>query len=79
LKNRYATLLAGSFSGTEIAIDMSSLRFLKPDVVIVDGSMDLTGLHAADGSPKTAKALFIAIMTNDHGQWKFTTFWSKRQ
>jgi uncharacterized protein (TIGR02246 family) len=78
IENRYAALLAGSFSGTEIAIDMSSLRFLKPDVAIVDGSMDLTGLHAADGSPKAAKALFIAIMTNDEGQWKFTTFWSKR-
>ena len=77
IEARYAGLLAGAFAGTQLTVEMSSLRFIKPDVAIVDGSLDLTA-HAPDGTPQVSKGLFIAIMTDDDGQWKFTTFWSKR-
>jgi hypothetical protein len=30
------------------------------------------------GTPQVSKGLFIAIMTQDGDQWRFTTFWSKR-
>ncbi|HJY35621.1 MAG TPA: DUF4440 domain-containing protein, partial [Vicinamibacterales bacterium] len=73
----YASLFAGAFAGTQLAVDMSSLRFIKPDVAIVDGSLDLTA-NAPDGTPQVSKGLFIAIMTLDGDQWRFTTFWSKR-
>lgn len=77
IETRYAGLFAGAFAGTQLAVNMSSLRFIKPDVAIVDGSLELT-VRAADGTPQASKGLFIAIMTDDGGQWKFTTFWSKR-
>jgi uncharacterized protein (TIGR02246 family) len=77
IEARYASLFTGAFAGTQLTVDMSSLRFIKPDVAIVDGSLDLTA-HAPDGTPQVSKGLFIAIMTDDGGQWKFTTFWSKR-
>ena len=77
IETRYATLFSGAYAGTEVALDMSSLRFLKPDVAIVDGTLDLT-YHNANGSAQTGKGLFIAIMTDAEGQWRFTTFWSKR-
>jgi uncharacterized protein (TIGR02246 family) len=77
IEARYTTLFSGAYAGTEVALDMSSLRFLKPDVAIVDGTLDLTH-HNANGSAQTGKGLFIAIMTDDGGQWRFTTFWSKR-
>ena len=78
IENRYAALLAGAFAGTHLTVKMSSLRFLKPDVAIVDGSLELTRQPAADGTPQASTGLFIAIMTDDEGQWRFTTFWSKR-
>ena len=77
IEARYAGLFTGAFAGTQLTVDMSSLRFIKPDVAIVDGSLDLTA-HAPDGAPQVSKGLFIAIMTDVEGQWKFTTFWSKR-
>lgn len=77
IEARYTTLFSGAYAGTQIALDMSSLRFLKPDVAIVDGTLDLT-YHNANGSVQTGKGLFIAIMSDDQGQWRFTTFWSKR-
>ena len=77
IEARYASLFAGAFAGTQLAVDMSSLRFIKPDVAIVDGSLDLTA-NAPDGTPQVSKGLFIAIMTLDGDQWRFTTFWSKR-
>jgi uncharacterized protein (TIGR02246 family) len=77
IETRYSSLLAGAFAGTQLAMEMSSLRFIKPDVAIVDGSLDLT-THAPDGTPQVSKGLFIAIVVDDGGQWRFTTFWSKR-
>ena len=77
IEARYAGLFTGAFAGTQVAVEMSSLRFIKPDVAIVDGSLDLTA-HAPDGTPQVSKGLFIAIMTQDGDQWRFTTFWSKR-
>lgn len=78
IAQRYESLFTGSFSGSHLAVAMSSLRFLKPDVALVDGSFDLSDVRQADGSNQSAKGLFVAIMTNDEGQWKFTAFWSKR-
>ena len=77
IETRYASLFTGTFAGTQLTVDMSSLRFIKPDVAIVDGSLDLTA-NAPDGTPQVSKGLFIAIMTQDGDQWRFTTFWSKR-
>jgi uncharacterized protein (TIGR02246 family) len=77
IEKRYSELLAGVFAGTQVEVDVSSLRFIKPDVAIVDGSLNLTA-NAPDGTPQVSKGLFIAIMTQDGDQWRFTTFWSKR-
>ena len=78
IAQRYEALFAGSFAGSHLVVDMSSLRFLKPDVALVDGSFDLNAIHQADGATTSAKGLFVAIMTSDEGQWRFTAFWSKR-
>ena len=78
IEARCATLFSGAYAGTVVALDMSSLRFLKPDVAIVDGTLDLTYRNANE-SAQTGKGLFIAIMTDAEGQWRVTTFWSKRQ
>jgi uncharacterized protein (TIGR02246 family) len=78
IAQRYESLFTGSFSGSHLTIAMSSLRFLKPDVALVDGSFDLAEIRQADGTGRSAKGLFVAIMTNDEGQWRFTAFWSKR-
>jgi uncharacterized protein (TIGR02246 family) len=78
IAQRYESLFAGSYSGSQLTIAMSSLRFLKPDVALVDGSFDLDNVRQADGASQSAKGLFVAIMTNDEGAWRFTAFWSKR-
>jgi uncharacterized protein (TIGR02246 family) len=78
IAQRYESLFTGAFSGSHLAAEMSSLRFLKPDVALVDGSFDLADFRQADGSSQSAKGVFVAIMTNDEGQWRVTAFWSKR-
>jgi uncharacterized protein (TIGR02246 family) len=75
--NRYAALLNGSYRGTQLAMALSSLRLVGTDVAVVDGTLDLGG-NAADPAAKASKGMFIAIMTREAGDWKFTTFWSKR-
>ena len=78
ISQRYESLFTGAYAGSHLAVAMSSLRFLKPDVALVDGSFDLADIRQSDGSSQVAKGLFVAIMTNDDGQWRFTAFWSKR-
>jgi uncharacterized protein (TIGR02246 family) len=79
IEARYQQLFAGVYNGSQAKIAISSLRFVKPDVAIVDGSLELTGIRGSDGKvAEPATALFIAIMTNEEGRWLFTTFWSKR-
>jgi uncharacterized protein (TIGR02246 family) len=78
IAQRYESLFSGAFSGSHLAVSMSSLRFLKPDVALVDGSFDLTDIRQADSASQSAKGLFVAILTNDEGRWRFTAFWSKR-
>ena len=56
IEARYATLFSGAYAGTEVALDMSSLRFLKPDVAIVDGTLDLM-YHNANGRGMSRRLL----------------------
>ena len=51
--------------------------FLKPDLAMIDGPIDLAGMRGADGTAQTVKGLFIAIMSQENGQWRFTAFWCK--
>jgi uncharacterized protein (TIGR02246 family) len=72
--SRYTALLNGAYRGTQLSIAMSSLRLVGTDVALIDGTLELTGA----GSNAAVKGMFVAIMTREQGEWKFTAFWSKR-
>lgn len=78
IEKRYAELLFGRYRGTSLAVTVSSIRFLKPDVAIVDGTLELTGLTDESGAPAPTDGLYIATMTQIEDRWLLTTFWSKQ-
>jgi hypothetical protein len=76
---RYQRLFSETFSGSQASLHVSAIRFVKIDVAIVDGTLELARLRNGDSTTQPpAQALFISIMTKDEGRWLFTTFWSKR-
>ena len=63
LKNSMAVL-----SGRTVKTTISSLRFLRPDIALVDGKADI---FAADGSNSTGR--FTAVWNKSSGRWLLTS------
>src|SRR5262245_33057737 len=47
---QYQNAFAHTFAGCSTTIDISSIRFLKPDVAVVDGTLALSNVRATDGT-----------------------------
>lgn len=68
-------LLAEEHSGfvknTQFASRVEAIRFLKPDVAVVDVSWLITGAHAADGTElEPVKGTYAAVMCKSKGRWE---------
>lgn len=56
---------------TNFAVRVRAVRFLKPDVVVVDCAWEVAGIHGADGSElPPLKGLYTAVMSKKQGQWQ---------
>ena len=76
IEARYTSLFSGSFAQTSAALDVSSIRMISSDVVLVDGRIEIIGARGANGKGPL-KGMYHGIMTHDEGRWLFTSFWSK--
>lgn len=76
IEARYSALFAPPNDPGQMVLEVSSLRFLKPDVALVDGTMQLTPTSASGNS--STRAQFVAVLTSDQETWRITAFWSKR-
>jgi uncharacterized protein (TIGR02246 family) len=76
ISDRYQLVLSTTLSGSHLSVDMGSLRFLKPDTALVDGTLKLEISSRADGTIDNKVANFVAVMLNEDGQWRFTAVWS---
>jgi uncharacterized protein (TIGR02246 family) len=67
---RYSELFQTMYQGAKVSISMTSTRFLKPDVAVVDGSFEITGMKSADGAempPMTG--LYTNVTVKQDGSW----------
>jgi len=52
---------------------VDSVRFLKPDVAVVDGVWETTGAHTSSGKElPTLKGFFTLALVKRKGQWHVT-------
>jgi len=77
IEARYSALFAPPNDPGHMVLEVSSLRFLKPDVALVDGTFQLTPTTSGSGDSST-RAQFVAVLTSDQEAWRITAFWSKR-
>lgn len=59
--------------GSQFKLDVNSIRFIKPDVAVVDCAWEASGMSAANGSDlPPLKGLYAAVMVKRRGKWEIT-------
>jgi uncharacterized protein (TIGR02246 family) len=58
--------------GTRFVDTVESLRFLKPDVALVDGALTVSGVRGAgpDAPPTTLKGRYTDVLVKQEGRWQ---------
>jgi uncharacterized protein (TIGR02246 family) len=70
IEEYYGQGFAGPYSGSSIAIEMTGVRFLKPDVAVADGTYVIIGAKGADGEDLPAiEGLWSNVNVKVDGQW----------
>jgi uncharacterized protein (TIGR02246 family) len=73
IEKAYAAQFAGVYKGTSLKNDVTNVRFLKPDIAIVNGTFEVTGLHGPDGKEMPSrKGISTSIVVKQNGQWLIT-------
>lgn len=70
IQEYYTQGFGGPFAGTSIAIKMTGVRFLQPDVAVCDGTYVITGAKGPDGEDLPAmEGLWTNVSVEAGGQW----------
>ena len=70
LEETYRQNFEGPFNGTSLALEMTSVRFLQPDVAVTDGTYELTGLKGPDGEDlPSSKGLWTDVNVKADDGW----------
>lgn len=69
------TLHAGILKNAHRTDTVKNIRFLTPEIAVVDDFWEMTGAKAPDGSDNPdRKGLFAWVVTKLNGQWRITVF-----
>lgn len=61
--------------GSNFAIRVDSIRFIKPDVALVDCAWEAAGMAAETGNEvPPLRGLYAAVMVRRRGKWEITAF-----
>lgn len=60
---------AGIFKSSTFANTIQSVRFLTPNMAIVDASFEIANMTPPNAPPMTQKGLYKSIMVKDGGKW----------
>jgi uncharacterized protein (TIGR02246 family) len=70
LEKGFAEGFAGSSKGSRMTAIVGTIRFLKPDIAVVEGVWELSGLRGPNGKEMPpVKGLSLAVYVNKSRQW----------
>jgi uncharacterized protein (TIGR02246 family) len=70
LEKGFAEGFAGATKGSRMTAIVGTIRFLKPDVAVVEGVWELSGLRGPDGKEMPpVKGLSLAVYVNKGREW----------
>jgi uncharacterized protein (TIGR02246 family) len=70
IEERYQKLFEGPYKGAQANLEITSIRFVRPDIAIVDGTYELNGMKSADGLPLgIIRGMYTNVFVKENGQW----------
>ena len=70
IEEYYREGFGGPYAGTSIAIEMTSVRFLQPDLAVADGTYAVTGAKGPGGEELPAlEGLWMNVNVKVDGRW----------
>lgn len=75
IEQTFVTLYAGVLKNARRTDTVKNVRFLTPEIAVMDDLWEIEGSAAADGSGNSArKGLFDWVLTKTNGRWVITAF-----
>ncbi len=70
VEESYRQSFEGPFKGTSIDIEMTSVRYLQPDLAVADGTYQVSGFEGAEGEDApVVNGLWTNMNVKVEGQW----------
>jgi uncharacterized protein (TIGR02246 family) len=70
IEERYQKLFEGPYKGAQANLEITSVRFVRPDIAIIDGTYELAGMKSAEGQDLPAlKGMYTNVSVKENGQW----------
>jgi uncharacterized protein (TIGR02246 family) len=73
IEQAYVGQFSGVYKGTSLALTITNVRFLTPDVALVNAAFEVTGLRGPGGQlAPPRKGMNTSILIRTRGQWLMT-------
>lgn len=70
IEGRWQSLFDGAYKGAQANLEVTSVRFVRPEIAVIDGTYELTGMKSAEGQDLPAvKGLFTNVSAKQNGHW----------
>ena len=70
IEARYQTLFDGRYKGAQANLEIGTVRFVRPDIAVIDGTYALTGMKSAEGQDLPAlTGMFTNVSVKQNGEW----------
>jgi uncharacterized protein (TIGR02246 family) len=70
VEERFQKLFEGAYKGAQANLEIASVRFVRPEIAVIDGTYALTGMKSAEGQDLPAvKGMFTNVSVKQNGQW----------
>jgi uncharacterized protein (TIGR02246 family) len=70
IEERYQKLFEGPYKGAQANLEIGQVRFVRPDIAVIDGTYELNGMKSPDGLPLgMLTGLFTNVSVKQNGEW----------
>jgi uncharacterized protein (TIGR02246 family) len=70
IEDRYQKLFDGAYKGAQANLEIGSIRFVRPDIAVIDGTYELNGMKSPEGLPLgIVRGMFTNVSVKQDGQW----------
>ena len=70
IEERYRGLFESRYQGAQANLEVTSVRFVRPEIAVIDGTYHLTGMKSAEGQDlPPIQGMFTNLSVKQNGQW----------